>query len=153
MLGTLCFLRHPVVRNPPHISQPGCHKAGPQTERHFFPPLLDAGSPRSSGQQGWFPQRTTRAGSFQGFPPQLADGYLLSASPRGLPSGSFWVLISSSHKDTSYMEYQTIRITPFYLNDLFEDPHPQIQPHSEVLEAQAFIIWSLREYNSSHKLF
>ena len=38
------------------------------------------------------------------------------------------------------MEYQTIRITPFYLNDLFEDAHPQKQPHSEVLGAQVFII-------------
>lgn len=128
------------MRNPPHISQPGCHKAGPQTEWHFFPSLLDAGSPRSRGQHSWFPQRTMRVGSSPGFSPQLADGYLLSASPHGLPSGSFWVLISSSHKDTSHMEYQTIRITPFYFSDLFEDPHPQIKPHSEVLGAQGFLI-------------
>lgn len=38
------------------------------------------------------------------------------------------------------MEYQTIRITPFYFSVLFEDPHPQIQLDSEVLGAQGFII-------------
>ena len=64
-------------------------------------PVLEAGSPRSRCQQGWFLLRAMKEGSVPGLSPWLVDGCLLPVSTHGLPAVCVWVLISSSYTDTS----------------------------------------------------
>ena len=67
-------------------------------------------------------QGAGRAGFSQGVSPWRANGCLLSVSSLGSLSACSWVLISSSHKDTSHMGLGPSHMTSFYSSHLFKDP-------------------------------